>query len=92
MRWFRLAFPTYLVLLFAFTIFQYMGRGPIFNSSETLYVQEPLSQYWWTILAFCSNVMPWNEQNGLYWLFFVSNDLQFFIVVLIPTLIIYSKY
>ena len=27
----------------------------------------------------------------MYWLYFISNELQFFIVVLIPTLVLYKK-
>lgn len=89
-RWFRLAFPTYLVLLFASTVFVYLGSGPIYISNSQQNLQNLVEEYWWTILFFISNLVPWNKDVGLYWLFYLANELQFFILILIPTLYFYG--
>lgn len=39
-RWFRLAFPVYLVLLFAATLFNYVGSGPMYLTAAELNLEQ----------------------------------------------------
>lgn len=37
-RWFRLAFPTYILMLFALFVFPYIGEGPVYNFMNSYYL------------------------------------------------------
>jgi hypothetical protein len=37
------------------------------------------------------NVYPLNQETGLYWLYFVASEMQFYIFVLIPSVFFYQK-
>lgn len=51
-RWLRLAFPTYIILFFSMTLFNYLGNGPCFPHENNKNLQEPLGKYWWSIVFF----------------------------------------
>mmetsp|Transcript_11718 Transcript_11718/g.11636 ORF Transcript_11718/g.11636 Transcript_11718/m.11636 type:complete len:320 (+) Transcript_11718:1246-2205(+) len=38
----------------------------------------------------CSNFVPYTKQDGLYWMYFMSNDFQLFIIVLMPSVYFYK--
>lgn len=38
-----------------------------------------------------ANVLPWYRGAGIYWTYFISNDLQFYLVVLLPTIFVYQR-
>ena len=40
---------------------------------------------------FIQNVYPWDRQIGLYWMFYVANDLQYYALVMMPAISIYHK-
>eukprot|EP00347_Sterkiella_histriomuscorum_P019610 403340973 len=90
-RWLRLAFPTYLIVLFSVTLFPYIGAGPTFTYVYNLQLQNQLKQKWWTLLLFIQNWVPWNDESGMYWLFFIANDLQFYAFILCPSIFLYQK-
>jgi hypothetical protein len=74
-RWLRLAFPTYIIVLFTLSMYVYLGSGPAFYSVINYNIIEPLSKHWFEILLFVQNFLPLGALPGLYWLHFVANDL-----------------
>jgi len=90
-RWVRLAIPAYLLILFTATIFPFLGSGPSFMY---IYQQDLLlgmQEYWYSWLLFIQNWTPWNGSVGIYWVYFVANDLQFYAVILMPLIYFYLK-
>lgn len=55
-RWLRLSFPTYIILLFTYGLFPYFGSGPMFTYANSMFLEKKISEYWWTIILFVSNV------------------------------------
>lgn len=51
-RWLRLAFPTYIIVLFTLSMFIFVGSGPQFMQVINYNILDPLKNYWWTILLF----------------------------------------
>jgi len=51
-RWLRLAIPTYIILIFALTLFSFFGSGPAFPYQNENFLQGPLRQDWWAIVLF----------------------------------------
>jgi hypothetical protein len=47
-------------------------------------MQTELRRNWWSYLLFVNNIYPLQEEQSLYWLYFVANELQFYILVMIP--------
>ncbi|CDW90007.1 UNKNOWN [Stylonychia lemnae] len=90
-RWLRLSFPTYLLVLFTAFLFKQLGTGPAFPYIQKHNMQDGLDNYWWTFLVFIQNLYPWTDSTGMYWYFFLANDLQFYIFVLIPSVYMYQK-
>jgi hypothetical protein len=90
-RWLRLAFPTYLVVLISVALFPYLNNGPMFEFFYDHYVKQQVGTYWWTYILFISNLVPFNNSQGLYWLFFTANELQFCIFVLAPAVYMYQR-
>jgi len=74
-RWLRLAFPTYIIVLFTLSMFIYLGSGPAFYNVIDYNIITPLEEHWWVIMLFMQNFLPWGSLPGLYWLHFVANDL-----------------
>eukprot|EP00347_Sterkiella_histriomuscorum_P010014 403339018 len=90
-RWLRLAFPTYIVMIFLMTLFNFFGTGPSFTYQNENYLQKPLREYWWTIILFIQNVYPWQYQPGMYWSYFVANELQLYIFIMMPSIYFYQR-
>ena len=90
-RWLRLAFPTYIIVLFTLSIFVYTGNGPAFYNVVEFNIIRPLEQYWWSIYLFVQNVIPWNDFPGIYWAGFVANDLQFYALIMMPSIYLYLR-
>ena len=88
-RWLRLAFPTYILVLFTLSMYIFLGSGPAFYNVINSNIIAPLKAYWWTIILFIQNVSPWTDLPGLYWMYYVANDLQFYAVVMMPSIYIY---
>ena len=74
-RWLRLAFPNYLIVLFTITMYIFIGSGPAFYNVISFNILDPLKERWWTIMLFISNFLPWGTLPGLYWMYYVANDL-----------------
>ena len=70
---------------------KFFGSGPVFYDVISYNLIDPLRQYWWSIILFVSNVLPWDFQPGLYWMFYIANDLQFYIFVMMPAINIYQR-
>ena len=51
-RWLRLAFPTYIIILFTLSMYIYIGSGPDFYNVINFNIIAPLKQYWWSIVFF----------------------------------------
>jgi len=90
-RWVRLALPAYLLIMFAATIFPYFGAGPAFLYIYRETLQEGIQEYWWSWLLFIQNWAPWSSSVGVYWIYYIANDLQFYACVLCPSLYFYLK-
>ena len=90
-RWLRLAYPTYFVVLFTLYMLMFFGSGPVFSDVINYNFITPLRKYWWSIIFFVSNVFPWENQPGLYWMYYISNDLQFYALVMMPAINIYQR-
>jgi hypothetical protein len=72
-------------------MFIFFGSGPVFYDVITYNFIAPLKEYWWCIIFFVSNVAPWNYQPGLYWIYYIANDLQFYAIVMMPAISIYQR-
>ncbi len=60
-RWLRLALPAYFVVLFTLNMLLYFGSGPVFSDVIQYNLVSPLHEYWWSIVLFVSNVLPWEN-------------------------------
>jgi hypothetical protein len=49
-----------------------------------------VSRDWWSYLLFINNLYP-PGSDGLYWLYFTANELQFYIFVMAPSLYLYQR-
>jgi hypothetical protein len=90
-RWLRLAFPTYIIVLFTLSMYIYLGSGPAFYNVINFNIISPLEKNWWTIMLFVQNFLPPNTLPGLYWIHFVANDLQFYALVMMPSIYLYHN-
>ena len=80
-RIYRLIFPIGLLICFVLTFLMYLGDGPIWRTDTYGLVEGCLDQWWQTIL-FIWNIVPYN--NGMHclgWLWYIANDMQFFLLV-----------
>lgn len=50
-----------------------------------------MQDYWYSWLLFIQNWTPWTDSVGIYWVYFVANDLQFYAVILMPSVYFYLK-
>lgn len=90
-RWLRLAFPTYIIVLFTLSMYIYLGSGPAFYNVIDFNIITPLEYNWYIIILFIQNFLPWGSLPGLYWLHFVANDLQFYALVMMPSIYLYHN-
>lgn len=72
-------------------IMPFLTSGPMFMHYNTNNLQKELQRNWWAYLLFINNLYPLQEEQGLYWLYFIANELQFYIIVLIPSVYMYQK-
>lgn len=42
-------------------------------------------------MLFINNVYPVAEEQGLYWLYFIANEFQFYVLVLTPAVYFYQR-
>ena len=71
------------------TLFPYLNQGPTFAYYDEKYIQSEVKRNWWSYILFINNIYPFQEDQGLYWLYFTANELQFYIFVLAPSLYFY---
>ncbi len=90
-RWLRLALPAYLLILFTATIFPFFAMGPSFLYLYDTTMLNGIHKYWWTWLLFIQNWVPWSDCEGIYWIYYLANDLQFYAFILCPSLYFYMK-
>lgn len=90
-RWLRLAFPTYIIILFTLSMYIYLGAGPAFYNVINYNIISPLKEYWWVIVLFVQNLLPHQYLPGLYWVQFIANDLQFYILIMMPSVYLYLQ-
>lgn len=79
--------PTYAFVLFsAWFLTNHIATGPSLSLSNPYAAQ--CSKYWWSNLLYINNLYPWkNEEECMYWSWYLANDMQFFViapVILIP--------
>ena len=43
------------------------------------------------MFLFVQNLTPWYNEPGLYWLYFIANDFQFYVLVMLPCIYYYHK-
>ena len=89
-RFYRILPPIMLLLGFYMTLFQYIGDGPIYPV-VTQASYEACDEYWWTIMVFISNMVPWTiGEECFWWLWYMANDMQFFWITP-PLIYLYIK-
>lgn len=42
-------------------------------------------------MLFTQNWIPWSDSVGVYWIYYLANDLQFYALILCPSLYFYMK-
>ena len=70
-------------------MFIYTGDGPAFFNVVNFNIIGPLKEYWWTFFLFVQNVVPWENLPGIFWAGFVANDLQFYALIMMPSIYLY---
>lgn len=63
----------------------------MFSYYSENHIQIELKKNWWSYLLFVHNIYPPSDDLGLYWLFFVANEIQFYILVMMPSIYFYQK-
>lgn len=84
-RYWRLAPPLAVTMVFYTLITPYFGEGPF---AQMLSVRQNCPKYWWTNLLFINNFYPANIGNEcMPWVWYLANVMQFFVIsplILIP--------
>ena len=87
-RWYRLAPTLYVTTGFGAVLFKYFGGGPLWPTNMERWVLSQCRRYWWTNFVFVNNLVPWNgEDQCLDWLWFVANELQFFLLAIVSVVL-----
>ena len=82
MRLFRLVPLYYFVFFTGWMLVTFMGSGPVWSRYEMNFNQ--CNDYWWTVLLFVSNFVPFfrlNNEGCFFWSWYISCDMQFFLLV-----------
>jgi peptidoglycan/LPS O-acetylase OafA/YrhL len=90
-RLWRMGPTMVLALFFCWTVAPSMGNGPWWRTFMT-WTTEACSKYWWTNLLFINNF--WNfdlDQTCLGWSWYMSTDMQFFLLAIPIVYIIYKR-
>ena len=69
----------------------YIGSGPAFYNVIDFNIIQPLNDEMWAIIFFVQNLLPWVNMPGLFWIQFVANDLQFYALIMMPSIFMYLK-
>lgn len=81
-RVYRILPPIMFVTGFYLWVFRYMGDGPTWNEYVKDKIYDECSQWWWTTWLFINNFVPADAPaNCLGFLWYLSNDMQFFLFV-----------
>jgi peptidoglycan/LPS O-acetylase OafA/YrhL len=79
-RFYRLAPNVLMLLLFAMTFYQYFGDGPYWFMYSQFWVKD-CGKYWWTFVTFINSIYPGSNVACLGWLWYLSHDMIFFILL-----------
>jgi hypothetical protein len=55
------------------------------------HLQAEIKEYWWSYLTMTNNIFPYRKIQGLYWMYFVANLMQFYILVMVPAIYNYQR-
>ena len=81
-RYLRLTPTLAFVMFFAWFLTLHLADGPIYQQGvgvgSTWY--QSCEKYWWTNLLYINNVYPVNAGGCIGWVWYLANDMQFFIV------------
>ncbi|XP_041468383.1 nose resistant to fluoxetine protein 6-like [Lytechinus variegatus] len=89
-RYWRLLPGLGAAMLFALYIRPYLGEGPLWSNSARGTFN--CDKYWWTNLLFINNFYPQAGTQGcIYWVWYLANDMQFFLISPILLVSLYRK-
>lgn len=91
-RFLRLS-PAYLFVIMTYTALgPYMGEGPFWFNMKSGNT-EPCERYWWTNLLYINNFYPKvYADQCVPWTWYLANDMQFFIVGVIITVVFHKHF
>ena len=91
----RLAPTYYFVTFMTYFTFKFFGSGPMFPSGVERFIHRDCEAHWWHNLIFINNILPLHptaeNQSCLNWMWYVANDLQFFILLIPASVYLYVK-
>ena len=81
-RYLRLTPTLVFVMFFAWFLTVHLADGPIYNRTvgEGSAFYEGCEKYWWTNILYINNLYPVSSKGCMNWLWYLANDMQFFIV------------
>ena len=93
-RYLRLT-PTYaFVLFFYWFLTMHLSDGPEYlaRSGEDSALYQNCESYWWTNMLYISNIIPPNlGEECMRWTWYLSNDMQFFVISPLLLLLLYHS-
>ena len=81
-RYLRLTPTLAFVMFFAWFLTLHLANGPIYQQGVGVGSAwyQSCENYWWTNLLYINNVYPVNASGCINWVWYLANDMQFFIV------------
>jgi len=81
-RYLRLTPTLAFVMFFAWFLTLHLADGPIYQQGVGVGSAwyQSCENYWWTNLLYINNVYPVNASGCINWVWYLANDMQFFIV------------
>ena len=81
-RYLRLTPTLAFVMFFAWFLTLHLADGPYYQQNvgvDSLWYQG-CAKYWWTNLLYINNLYPTNASGCIAWVWYLANDMQFFII------------
>ncbi|OMJ69419.1 hypothetical protein SteCoe_32871 [Stentor coeruleus] len=69
----------YFVYMLFLNVFPYIGSSSMWPAKEYM-CRDICTNYWWTVPLFISNLYPFGSQACMGWGWYISNDMQFYIL------------
>lgn len=89
-RYLRLMPTVFFVMMLAMTFYQYLGSGPLWESYSPFWTSD-CYKYFWTNLIFINSVYPGYKSQCLGWLWYLSHDFIFFLILPLQILTYVNK-